>query len=322
MKNTSKKILASLLTSTFLIGATAYANAKNDIMLISENQPKIYIDDNLVENATIQNIGGKNFFPLRAICEALGLTVEWINETRTIEIVNLPIYITCSPDRDGYTFARTAPILLGTAPVLLDDTTYVPSNFIDEILGHTYSYDNLDAYINTNSSQQAETVEVSATIVDLIYEDKKLIQIVTGDKEDPMNQLIFNVSDEIAQNEKSLGLEIGKSFTGVAAGMQTMSIPAQQPLLEITAVNEQIETVEVSATIVDLIYKDEKLFQIVTGDKEDPMNQLIFNVSDEIAQNEKSLGLEIGKSFKGIAASIQTMSIPAQQPLFEITEVK
>ncbi|MBR3791975.1 MAG: copper amine oxidase N-terminal domain-containing protein, partial [Clostridia bacterium] len=324
MKNTTKRIIAVLSAATIALSASiAMADAEHDVMLISAKVPQLYVNDTLLENATIHTADDKQFIPLRAICEALGFTVNWINESRTIEIVDLPLYVTCSPDRDGYTFARTAPMLLGSAPLLIDDTTYVPLNFVDEIIKHELRNENGNIYIST----PVEKVEVSGEIVELIYDENDvLVQIVTGDKEDPMNQLIFNLSEELSAKAAELGLEVGITFKGLALPLQTMSIPAQQPLVEITELvtsEPTVETVDVTAEIVELVYdENETLVQIVTGDKEDPMQQLIFNLSEELSANASELGLEVGKTISGKAVAMQTMSIPAQQPLVEITEVK
>ena len=327
MKNTTKKALAVLSATAIALTASLAMAEENEIMLISEKPDgQIYVNDQLLDK-TAQAVGETEFLPLRAICEALGFTVEWIDESRTIEIVNLPMYITCSPDRDGYTFAKTAPMLLGSAPVLIDDVTYVPQNFVDEIIGCTLVAEDGAYHIaSLEEVQEAETVEISAVIADFIYdENDNIIQIVTGDIEDPLNQVVYNLSEELIASVKDLGLEVGMTINGTATAQQTMSIPPQQPLLtlEVAAAEDAIETEEVTATIVGLLYdENEKLVQIVTGDKEDPMQQLIFNLSEELIEKASELGLEEGKTITGEAAMLQTMSIPPQQPLLTITEVK
>ena len=238
MKNTSKRIIAVLSATTLALSASLAMAEDKDIMLISENpDSQIYVNETLLDKTT-KTVGDTQFLPLRAVCEALGFEVQWIEESRTIEIVKLPVYITCSPDRDGYTFAKTAPMLLGAAPTLIDDLTYVPQNFVDEIVGASLEVEDGAFHIATAVEEpEAETVEVTATIVELIYdENEKLVQLVTGDKEDPMNQLIFNLSEELIEKASELGLEVGKTITGEAAALQTMSIPPQQPLLTITEV--------------------------------------------------------------------------------------
>lgn len=238
MKNTTKKILAVLSATTIALTASLAMAQDDEIMLISENgESSIYVNDVLLDKTT-KTVGENEFLPLRAVCEALGFEVQWIEESRTIEIVKLPVYITCSPDRDGYTFAKTAPMLLGSAPTLIDDLTYVPQNFVDEIVGCSLIAEDGAYHIYTEMVEpEAETVEISAEIVDLIYdENDNLVQIVTGDAEDPMEQLIFNLSEELIEKADSLNLEVGKTIVGDAAMLQTMSIPPQQPLLTITEV--------------------------------------------------------------------------------------
>ncbi len=331
MKNTTKKILAVSSAAAIALSASIAMAEESEIMLISANaESQIYVNDILLDKTT-KTVGDSQFLPLRAICEALGFTVEWIEESRTIEIVNLPMYITCSPDRDGYTFAKTAPMLLGSAPTLIDDVTYVPQNFVDEIIGYTLIVEDGNYYVATPvQEQEADTVAVTGEIVELIYdENEKLVQIVTGDAEDPMQQLIFNLSEELSESAKELNLEVGMTIAGTAVALQTASIPPQQPLLTLEIVDVEAEvdaiadTVEVTAEIVELIYdENEKLVQIVTGDKEDPMQQLIFNLSEELIENAAELNLEVGKKITGDAAMIMTMSIPPQQPLLTITVVE
>ena len=69
-------------------------------------------------------VEGNTYIPLRAICEKLGFEVNWVAESRTVELVKLPLFITFSVDEDGYTFAKTAPMKLGSAPVIVNDRTY------------------------------------------------------------------------------------------------------------------------------------------------------------------------------------------------------
>ena len=113
------------------------------------------------------------------------------------------------------------------------------------------------------SEQEAETVEVTATIVDFIYdENDKLIQIVTGDAEDPNQQLIFNLSEELIEKISEYNLEAGMTITGQAVALMTNSIPPQQPLLTIDNVEatQAPETVVVTGEIVELIYDENDKF--------------------------------------------------------------
>ena len=74
--------------------------------------------------------------PLRAVAEALGYTVNWEAETRSIYLNNV---ISLSIGKDYYTYARMAPITLGTAPEITDGLTFVPLSFFKEVMRVTYA---------------------------------------------------------------------------------------------------------------------------------------------------------------------------------------
>ena len=50
-----------------------------------------------LENAKLIMQDDKVMIPLRAVCEALDFEVKWDGEAEKIELVNLPLYITCTP---------------------------------------------------------------------------------------------------------------------------------------------------------------------------------------------------------------------------------
>ena len=168
--NNIKKIAAIVAAAAMTVSMTAFAaedaaiveniitdavaETAEEVMLISEAEEaveeiateKVVSEDNIIlVNGTF--IGRKvvekdenKYVPVRAVCEALGMEVLWDNDAEMVTIVDLPVYITFSPYTDGYTFARTAPMLLGVDPFLTEGTTYVPVKFIEEILHATYSF--------------------------------------------------------------------------------------------------------------------------------------------------------------------------------------
>ncbi len=102
-----------------------------DIMLINEEETPAIINGGLVEGIEAKN----GLFPVRQIAEGLGYTVSWDGEARRVEIIRGAQYITMDIDVDAYTFARRMPEALGTAPVIIEDRTYVPERFVKEYLG-------------------------------------------------------------------------------------------------------------------------------------------------------------------------------------------
>ena len=319
MKTNVKRIIATT--------AAAAAVASIASMASAQDADNIYINGALSQDHQIKVIENKKFIPLRAICEELGFDVEWENDTRTIIISSMPVYITCSPDRDGYTFAKTAPMMLGEAPRLIDDLTYVPLNFVDEILMGTLEEKEDGIYILYGEAAQKNTV--SGEICEMIYKDDKLVQIAIGDKEDIYSQTILNLSEELAEKAAELGLDVGSQIVAEITDLQTMSIPPQviptslsvpEDAAEIT---EAVEGVEVTATVYNLIYdENEKLVQLVTGDKEDITKQVVYNLTEELAKRAELLGITEGTTFVGTASPAQTRSLPPQQALLTIDSIQ
>ena len=92
--------------------------------------------------------------PVRAIAEALDLTVIWFGDTKTVQIGKS---LSCTIGKDAYAYNRMAPVQLGTAPVIKNDSTFVPIEFftinaIDGIeVGVYYGSDDGNAVINVES---------------------------------------------------------------------------------------------------------------------------------------------------------------------------
>ena len=315
MKNSTKKIIAVTSASAILVSLASIVQANES--------GNIYINNTALENVKIQKSNDTVMLPLRSICENLGFEVNWIDESRTIELVKMPIYITCSPDRDGYTFAKTAPQLLGSAPQLIDDVTYVPMNFVNEILQGEIYEENGNYYISYGDVQDKATI--SGAVCDMIYEEDKLVQIVIGDKDDVMTQTILNLTEEIANKVKELGIDVGSQISAEVQDLATLSIPPQMIPVSIEiaeTIHEEAETEDINGVICELVYEDDKLVQIIIGDKENPLSQTALNLSDELSAQAVEAGVKEGMTITGTASAMKTRSIPAQQPMISITEIK
>jgi len=96
----------------------------------------IVVNGEVIESPrAFMNTNGILMVPVRAIAESLGLPVEWFEDTRTVQIgKNLSFTI----GQDAYSFARMAPVSLGTDPVIKDDRTFVPINLFAMLTGSEY----------------------------------------------------------------------------------------------------------------------------------------------------------------------------------------
>lgn len=142
MKKNIAKIISVLVLATSIVVPTSVMFAEETAVINSENETTeipvdtnnaVIIDGSVLSNADVIVSNDVAMFPARKVFEALGYDVEWNNDTKTVTVSNLPQYVTFKIGVDGYTFAKTAPFRIGTAPELVDGVTYVPVALLSEI---------------------------------------------------------------------------------------------------------------------------------------------------------------------------------------------
>ncbi len=134
-----------------------------DISVDFENS--VVINGEKLDSADVVISENIAMIPARKVFEALGYTVEWRGETKTVIVSDLPQYVTFSIGTDGYTIAKTAPMPLNKAPELIDDVTYIPVTLLSEIMGMDVKVDETEpynVYITTLEDEQ-ETTSVEET---------------------------------------------------------------------------------------------------------------------------------------------------------------
>lgn len=212
---------------------------------LTQANGKVYVNGEEIKPTYIENEEGKKFIPLRSVCENLGFEVNWIEEERKIEIVKLPLYITCTPDEDGYTFSRMAPQPLGEKPMLVEGTTYVPTAFVEQILGGTLA-DGEDISINYGAPTATVTVtEIKDNQITAVDDERGEIIIMVDEE-----TLIFNeAGSEIALSE----LDTKKKLEVMYDDAMTMSLPP------ITRAIKIMETAEAAAALEGDLNEDAKV---------------------------------------------------------------
>ncbi|NEW08303.1 DUF4163 domain-containing protein [Paenibacillus sp. SYP-B3998] len=83
---------------------------------------------------SFNNTDGIAMVPFRQVAEALGYKVKWNQDTRSAELNKGTQWTSVTVGKDAYFFARMAPVALGAAPVIQNETLYVPLKFVSDIL--------------------------------------------------------------------------------------------------------------------------------------------------------------------------------------------
>jgi len=78
--------------------------------------------------------GGVVMVPLRVVADALSYDVSWNGYLRSVQLgVGIHLWI----DSTEVNFGRMAPIEISTAPIIVDNMTFVPLDFFRDVLGKT-----------------------------------------------------------------------------------------------------------------------------------------------------------------------------------------
>jgi len=94
--------------------------------------PIIVDGEQIVAPAAFQTEDGIVMVPVRAVAEALGYDVNWDHEAKSVRLgAAIHLWI----GNDEVHFGRMAPIIISTAPQIVDGSTYVPLDFFRTVLG-------------------------------------------------------------------------------------------------------------------------------------------------------------------------------------------
>ncbi|MBO5407937.1 MAG: copper amine oxidase N-terminal domain-containing protein [Clostridia bacterium] len=345
MNKTLKTTIAGILLAGSLASGAAFAeynhdgsvNIQGDIMTISETveaeaiqdaafspmtKPiyRIFVNNEMLDADTYVD-GEHVMLPLRAICEALGYAVDYNNETTMISLTRDAQYITMYPTKDEYTFSKMAPAKLGIAPQLVDDRTYVPVSFVEEILQSAGCTVDQNGEIRITDPKEEEN---NYKLVTATEEVKDGIVLV-------MDEILGEVEVTFAEETIFQGISASDITTGTEFMVEyvdnavTMSLPAQAVAKTVMSV-ELYEEVYLPAEVAGVSYEGtitEVGEDFVVVETEN--GEIRLNVSEETnihhVMNRRLYrinDLEAGMKISGTHAEAATFSLPPQSAAIEI----
>ncbi len=174
-----KKILTALLALTLLCSLALPTFAAQDITVKVDDKAVVWTDA-----YPFVNDDDRTMVPLRAVAEAMGMTVSWddASETATFEKTVKYATYSCKTSVD-FTLGETIAIVsysyifpnnttadsfdvveMDTAPVLVDDArTYAPMRYLAEAFFYDVSWDEGSATVSVESPNNAVYHEVVST---------------------------------------------------------------------------------------------------------------------------------------------------------------
>lgn len=162
-----KKILITAITCAMLASSAGVLAEQETALLTAAPQGYIVTvngDKADFDKYEIFKQDSHVMMPLRAVAEKLGFKVEWNSERQGITLDNKEVNTTVYIGKDTYYMASSfaigmsAPTPLGAAPVLKNDTTYVPAEMFDILCGSgTVTVDGSNIIIKTENRDSDAT---------------------------------------------------------------------------------------------------------------------------------------------------------------------
>ncbi len=252
--------------------------------------------------------------PVRKICEALGMNVEWSEEKQEVTLKTDSLTISFTPDKDAYS-VNGASIQLGVKPVLKYDTTYVPFDFVSKLLNLPVS--------------QAPSAEAAVSRV-VVLENNEASLLVYDFNHGDVN---VNITEETviadAQGNKTdvKKLAKGNVIDIEYAPFMTASLPPMTNAVKITTLAslkaDAPQAPSEEKTANDAIYLSNEdgmylLYDITIGKVNINVTETTV-IKDENGNSFDIANLEIGQTVSVVYDDVMTKSLPPMTNALEIT---
>lgn len=139
MKKTVKKIISFVMVAALLFTGSSMVFAEDNLPKVMLNGQKVDFPD-----AAPENVDGRIMVPFRPILEALGATVDWNAETKTVTATKgeETLSFTIGQPDVAITKAEGAStVSMDVVPYVKNDRTYVGTRFMAEALDYTVGWD-------------------------------------------------------------------------------------------------------------------------------------------------------------------------------------
>ena len=188
-----------------------------------QNRKVLYKDAEIEGLNKLVDVDGVTMLPLSSTLKALGYEVTWNDETRSVEINKGAQWTSIKIGENAYFKNKMAARPLSAAPVVMDGSTYVPVEFLVEILGIAVQVEEGSLILTDH-----EALIHSGYVTDIQMDETgtKTITISSEkDSKDYMNMTVIHTSPAYTYYNKDV--EVG-AFIRVASPMvMTMSLPPQ-----------------------------------------------------------------------------------------------
>ena len=193
MKSKLKQLLACAVAAVMLAGLFAInvtANAADEIRVILDGEE-------LEFDVAPQIVDERTMVPMRAIFEALGATVEWDDETRTVTAVRGETTVIMQVGNYSM-FVDDSEIVLDVAPLIEGERTLVPARAVAEGLDADVQWDGVARVVTITSQADDADNDDEQTEVATHFDIEAIASLRHSFEQRWLPQLIYEVEDIVA----------------------------------------------------------------------------------------------------------------------------
>lgn len=190
---------------------------------MSDSYKLYYNETAIASELEAEKVDGVTMIPLRAVVEGMGFEVTWNAENSSVEIMKGAQWTSLKIGENAYFRNRMAPWALSSAPVIVNGNTYVPVEFVPEILNKGLTVENGDLYFS-----DYEFAIHEGFVKAIAYDETGMMTITLVSKEgseDIMDQTLIHTSKAYTHYNKEV-VE-GAYIKVISPLFMTMSIPGQ-----------------------------------------------------------------------------------------------
>ena len=306
-----KKALAMLLALGIATSSSAYAaNDAVPVLISAKLNPNQITVNGVSLEKEYKTIDEQVYLPIKVVSEALGYQVKWYPEDKHVELIKGAHFITIKTTENYFTFGKMAPMQLSEQAFISEGSTYVPLDFIDEIM-------HANAFVNDSSIEVLAALQDQVSTGGFVITDIKdgKIHVSQGDGE----AYVIPNDDTVITSHKTgealtlADLKVGDTLKVTHPSIMILIYPAQYnayeiEVLEDVAYNEgTIQTISENSILVKT---NNDLIQF-NFDENTKLSNLNGNAID-------AEDLRVGNQIKVYHSLAMTRSLPPQTYAFEI----
>ena len=157
-------VLVSMININVSVATNEVKNEEKPIPTLYNENVNIYYNEDLLKvDMLVKEQNDITMIQLRPILENAGYKIKWNKDNKSIEIMKNSFWTSINIGSNNYFRNKMAPWELSCAPVIIENKSYVPIEFLSDIIGLSIQIKDRNIYLAEDelSTQEGFIQEIS-----------------------------------------------------------------------------------------------------------------------------------------------------------------